>query len=483
MNINLSSYKESLQDIVMKSDTNKLSKTEIEKIPNRIAQLYQQETKNSSSGLELIKAKKEALLSSIYYSHIALRYLSPNQSTQEHIHSQVMEMVTSYGGDLKDFELQYDQLVSKYNSAFLEAKKHQQELADKDKTDFKFCLVLADLLQIPLNEDERKGKFPLPTRIATGKEAIAYNKAAIRLNRNTELKRVEKYKELLRSTFVADSELLKSVPEVRRMVEKYEDRIKEDYESLSEQDLEYLKFLVKHHARNIGLNLNDLQSDEDYPVFGVSEINLDHLKWDKPYELKFLFTLNALYCDLMIATIKISHHQTQTSDFSTLSAIERLGDRLAVYFRAASPSIEDWENALAAGLCVNSTHNFLDLDHTQKIGENPWIFEFTDQSKIKPSPFYENLLSEIKTNLKELDQYFDLQKTLAACQNESQDRLLAEFHTSKPQELKNIQMELIGQQKTFRFIMDGIDITGKKYQDGIGSGKWYRFSNRITPIL
>ena len=464
-----------------KSDTIKEnSKTEIEGIPDKIKQLYQQEIRHSSSGLENIKATKEALLSSLYYSYIALHCLQPDPAKQQQIHHQVMEMVKSYGGNLSEFETQYEDLVSKYNTSFLEAQKKHRELTEKDKSNLKFCIILADLLQIPLNEKEIAGKFPLPTRIITGEEALAFNRAALTLNRNAELQRVKKYKELLYATFVADAELIKSTPAVLKIIEQYETVIKQDFPPHSEQDIEYLKFVIKHHARNIGINLKDLKADDNYPLLGISDINLDDCQWKRPdYELKFLFTLNALYGDLMTALIKISHHRinpdiTQIKpDWDTVDAIERIGDRLALYF-FASPSIEEWERALAAGLGINASKKFLELSHAQKIGEAPWIFEITDQNKIKPSPFYDNLMLEIKNDLNGLSQYFKLQKELKESHNKkkmpkiedkllhSQEILFAKFHVTKPEELEYIQRELTAQDRIFHFIIDGVELFSQK---------------------
>lgn len=493
MTIDIYSYKDILFKIVQNPDNiNKQSKNELINIPQKIKEFYQDATERSSSGLEGLKAKKDALLSSLYYSYIALHCLNPSANERQQIQTQVLEMIQNYGGNVEDFEKQYDDLVIKFNTSFLDAKKQHLEITDKDKINHKFCVILADILQIPLNDKEKNGEGPLPARIPTTEDAIAYNKIALTLNRQAELSRVRKYHKLLHSTFLSDSELIKQDSDMGVVMSQYEKVMEHDFSHLSADEIEHLQLLIKHYARNIGLNLTMTKEIEQYPLIGVDVISFGSLesKWPD-YELKFLFMLNVIKYDLLTALFKLFHRPTDFHEqlYSAYEKIDLIGTRLALYANA-NPSVEDWEKSLATELCINSFNKFVEVTNSQKVGQEPWIFDFIDQKKI--SPFYDNLLLEIENDKKKISIFLKLQKELSTCKNEKKskglsqkllplnDFLLEKFQTTDPQALKQILGQLSFNKSILQFIIDGIDpISHKKSKSMIGSGKWWSFGHRV----
>ena len=254
MNIsNISSCKEYLFNLVLE-DKKDLSKKSIEKFPAIIQQLFEAEVGKGQSGLKALKAKKDALLSSLYYSNIALNSLNIDPSRRSEIFTEIEEMITKYDGDFSEFERQYDELVTKYNNACLDCLKEHKEMTEHDRRNLKFCIILGDLLNIPLNDNQKQGKEPLLTRIPTGEEAIAYNKAALKINRQIELRRIEEFKNIM-NDLLSSPELVKSSPEFSGVKSDYETIMKKDYPTRSKEDLNHLHLLAEYHARNLGLDI------------------------------------------------------------------------------------------------------------------------------------------------------------------------------------------------------------------------------------
>lgn len=475
---NISSYKHYLLEIVENKNSKEILKNEIDAIPSHIFELYKIDSERTSSGLEGLKVSKDALLSSLYYSYIAFSHLNFNSSQQQEVLEQVKSMISAFGCDVSQFEKQYDQLVVEFNDELIIARKNNRELNEKGKRNLKLCVLMADLLQIELQKDEREGHFPLPTRFATEKDVLEYNKAALRINRQLELNQIIKYKNLLKKVFVKDSELLQSSPHVDRVVRDYERLTRMDYSIIPETELEVLRLVAKHHARNLGLKLNSIDTNDNFPIIGLDKLDIKDVTWKKPeYELTYLFLLNVLKCDLLTTLINLTrgHENNRINGGAEKFYIAEknrikqeklieMGVRLEIYFDI-SPSVEDWEKSLAVNLSLNSCHHFLHVEHDQKIGERPWLFDFSSD---KMPLFYEKFHHDLTRNLKELSLNKELRSKLSECKNNKNKQILLEklaqsnaslekkFLTSDPKELEKIESDLIGQTELLNYIFKGI---------------------------
>ncbi len=483
----ISSCKEYLLNLVFEDKKN-LSQKSIETIPSIIQRLFEAEVGKGHSGLKVLKAKKDALLSSLYYSNIALNALNVDPLKRSEVFTKINEMITKYDGDFSEFERQYDELVPKYNKACLECLKEHKEMTELDRKHLKFCIILGDLLKISLNDNQRQGKEPLPTRIPMGEEAIAYNKAALKINRQIELKRIEEYKKMTNDLFLSSPELVKSSPEFSSVELGYETIMKKDYLARSNEDLEHLHLLAEHHARNLGLDIAKVSDNEELPLIGVDELNLPSMKWKEPdYELRYRFLIDVLKCDLLTCLKKTTINRDSKQSSDEISKLAKIGRRFELYFSKLK-DMEDWENVLAAGLSINAHYKYLNLDHSQKIGEDPWIFDFNKQSTY---PIYNNFLLEIKTDMDEIDRHLQLQTQLIKYKNDpkkiqnlkfqienSNKSLRKKFQTVDTKELMNIKVKLSQQIQICHYILEGTDKYIKNFKFDEESGNAWAFVHR-----
>ena len=229
--------------------------------------------------------------------------------------------------------------------------------------------------------------------------------------------------------------------------------------------------------------------NEELPLLGVDELNLPSMKWEElDYEIRYRFLIDVLKCDLLTCLKKMTIGNRNTKqNFDAIKEMAKIGRRFELYFPHLKGNMEDWENVLAAGLSINAQCKYLNLEHSQKIGEEPWIFDFNKHST---SLIYKNFLLEIKTDIDEIDRNLQLQTQLTKYKNDrkkkqnlklqiesSNKALRRKFQTVDPEELMIIKMELSQQIKTCHYILEGTH-TQKKFEYNEESGKVWAFVHR-----